>query len=156
VPAEPTFGQLCRTMFLEVEAVALEMTGPRTGTVHDGGCFDAILTRTLEIGLEPNPSPAQCAAHSRDGSAVAVCDWPSPARGRPSQRRNWPRLRWDTTVGSCGMRTLSGLARGLPRTRFWKCTPAVEVSQAVWASSYVHGVSVIGSHAAMFLALPVL
>jgi hypothetical protein len=32
----------------------------------------------------------------------------------------------------------------------------VEVSQAVWAYSYVHGVSVIGSHAAMFLAIPVL
>jgi hypothetical protein len=34
--------------------------------------------------------------------------------------------------------------------------PTVEVSHAVWVYSYVHGVSVIGSHAALVLAIPVL
>jgi hypothetical protein len=34
--------------------------------------------------------------------------------------------------------------------------PTVQVSQAVWVYSYAHGVSVICTHAAMFLAIPVL
>jgi len=55
---------LPRTTFLNVEGVAVEMTGSGAGTIHDGGFFEAVLSRTLEINLEPNPSPLQCVVRS--------------------------------------------------------------------------------------------
>jgi hypothetical protein len=61
---EPTFAELARTTFLNVEGVAVELTGPGEGTIHDGGLFEAVTSRTLEINFEPNPSPVQCVVRS--------------------------------------------------------------------------------------------
>ena len=61
---EPTFAELSRTTFLNVEGIAVELTGGGIGTIHDGGLFEAVLSRTLEINLEPNPSPLQCVLRS--------------------------------------------------------------------------------------------
>jgi hypothetical protein len=61
---EPSFAELPRTTFLNVEAVVAEITGPGAGTIHDGGAFEAALSRTLEINFEPNPSPLQCVVRS--------------------------------------------------------------------------------------------
>jgi hypothetical protein len=59
-----SFAMLPRTTFLNVEAVAAEITGPGSGMIHEAGAFAAVLSRTLEINLEPNPSPLQCVLRS--------------------------------------------------------------------------------------------
>jgi hypothetical protein len=60
----PTFADLPGTTFLNAEAAAVELTGPRAGTVYDGRLFEAVLSRTLEINHEPNPAPVQCVLRS--------------------------------------------------------------------------------------------
>jgi hypothetical protein len=57
---QASFAALPHTTFLNVEGVAVEMTGPEAGTIHEGGFFEAVLSRTLEIDLALNPSPLEC------------------------------------------------------------------------------------------------
>jgi hypothetical protein len=61
---EPSFAALPRTTFLNVEAVAVEITGGDAGTIHEAGAFASVLSRTLEINFEPNPTPLQCVVRS--------------------------------------------------------------------------------------------
>jgi hypothetical protein len=58
----PSFKNLPRTTFLNVEAVALEI-GQRgkVGPIAEYGFFDSIISKTLEINLELNPYPALAA-----------------------------------------------------------------------------------------------
>jgi len=56
------FQALCKTTFLNVEAVAAEITtSRRLGTrVYSHGFFEGIQSRTLDINLEENPFPELC------------------------------------------------------------------------------------------------
>lgn len=62
----PTFADLPRTTFLDVEAVVLELFVEQgtVGKLHAFGFFEAILTGTLDINLEDNPSPGLCVVRS--------------------------------------------------------------------------------------------
>jgi hypothetical protein len=61
-PSLREFANLPRTTFLNVEAVAVELTTLRGKgrKVHSHGFFEALLSRTLEINCEDNPFPALC------------------------------------------------------------------------------------------------
>jgi hypothetical protein len=62
----PTFADLPKTTFLNVEAIALELdevTG-RTGRLYTCGFFEGIRDRVLDINYEANPSPPLCVARS--------------------------------------------------------------------------------------------
>jgi len=56
-----TVDRLPCTTFLNVEAVALSLHPPRgSGEIYSCGFFDAIATRTIDVGLEANPFPDLC------------------------------------------------------------------------------------------------
>lgn len=63
----PSFAALPLTTFLNVEAVALEVLADgRTGRLHTHGFFEGVLSETLELNFEDNPSPALCVVRSLD------------------------------------------------------------------------------------------
>lgn len=68
----PSFSELPRTTFLNVEAVAVVVQLGKDGAagrVHDAGFFDAVAERRIEINFEDNPRPDLCLARSLDLAA---------------------------------------------------------------------------------------
>jgi hypothetical protein len=61
-----SFAALPRTTFLNAEAVVLELCDDlgRTGQLHAFGFWESVLSHTLEINFEENPSPALCIVRS--------------------------------------------------------------------------------------------
>jgi hypothetical protein len=64
--ASPTFADLPRTTFLDVEAVVLELFVEQgaVGVLHTHSFFEAMLAGTMDINLEDNPSPGLCVVRS--------------------------------------------------------------------------------------------
>mgnify|MGYP006285231427 CR=1 FL=1 len=59
------FEDLPKTTFLDVDAVAVSITGD-SPHVHEHGFFDAIRARTVGLNYRPNPYPALCAVRALD------------------------------------------------------------------------------------------
>lgn len=55
--ANPTFGDLMKTTFFNVECIAIELPA---GIVHEGGFEAAFRDQTLELNYAENPAPAVC------------------------------------------------------------------------------------------------
>src|SRR5262249_14739947 len=58
-----TFEDLPRTTFLDIEAVAVELSPRERGRprgIAEHGFLEAMRTRTIDINLEPNPFPELC------------------------------------------------------------------------------------------------
>ena len=62
----PTFKNLPRTTFLNVEAIAVDISNPACSekALYEQGFFNAIALRTVEINLQENPYPALCVVRS--------------------------------------------------------------------------------------------
>ncbi|MDT8068594.1 MAG: hypothetical protein ROO76_10570 [Terriglobia bacterium] len=62
----PTFSDLPKTTFLNVEAVAVDLCcrGNEERLVYEHGFFEAVGRRTIEINFEPNPYPLLCVVRS--------------------------------------------------------------------------------------------
>jgi hypothetical protein len=62
----PTFSELPKTTFLNVEAIAVELTHDcsRAGRIYSRGFFEGIVKRTIDINFEPNPYPGEAVIRS--------------------------------------------------------------------------------------------
>src|SRR5712692_641684 len=62
----PSFNELPKTTFLNVEAIAAELTTVRgqERRLYSHGFFEAIAARVVDINLESNPFPALCVIRS--------------------------------------------------------------------------------------------
>lgn len=62
----PTFENLPKTTFLNVEAIAVDLWNPDYSkkTLYEDGFFNAIARRTVEVNLRENPYPSLCVVRS--------------------------------------------------------------------------------------------